>query len=122
MKKRTIVILGAVLVIILSVSLYIKIEIEKPKKAEKENYKKNAETYKLLTIDGYDAATGTTIQKINVWSDYEKRTYAFSLNHGDKVSILDRGIGSGNNWVRIKDNKGRTGYITDYFVREFKYE
>lgn len=122
MKKRTIIILGIVLAILLSIALYIKKEIEKPKKTELKEYKKNAEPYKLLTIDGYDVATGKTIQEINVWSDYNKRTYAFSLHHGDKVSILDRGIGSGNNWVRIKDNKGRTGYITDYFIREFKYE
>lgn len=69
-----------------------------------------------VIIDGYDKTTKTTLPRLNVWEDYETREFAFALNHGTKVWMLDRD-GDG---VKIITRRGRIGWITYWFIKELK--
>ena len=67
-------------------------------------------------IDGYDPHTGSIIDPINVWKDYEDRTFAGKVNHGEKVTLLRR-VGDG---VLIETSSGLTGWVTYFFIKDFK--
>lgn len=69
------------------------------------------------TINGYDSATGSIIDPINVFKDYENRNLGISgkARHGEKVTILEKS-GSG---VRIKTGSGVVGWVSNWFVKEY---
>jgi len=68
------------------------------------------------TINGYDSATGSIIDPINVFKNYENRNLGISgkAKHGEKVTILEK---SGNG-VRIKTGSDVTGWVSSWFVKE----
>ncbi len=76
----------------------------------------SVQSYRSGTINGYDSATGSIIDPINVFNDYENRNLGISgkAKHGEKVTILEK---SGNG-VRIKTGSGVTGWISSWFVKE----
>lgn len=71
-----------------------------------------------LTLDGYDKQSGTTIQEINLWKDYNKRAagVAATARDGDKVKLVKR-EGEG---VLIELQNGKQGWVTYYFIKEYK--
>lgn len=73
---------------------------------------------RFVTLDGYDAATGITIQKINLWKDYNNRRAGISATaqHGEKVKLIRR-EGDG---VLVETKAGKRGWVTYYFIKEFK--
>lgn len=76
----------------------------------------SVQSYKAGTINGYDSATGSIIDPINVFKDYENRDLGISgkAKHGEKVTILEK---SGNG-VRIKTGSDITGWVSSLFVKE----
>ena len=73
-------------------------------------------TAKTVTIDGYDPAADTTMHEINIWGNYVSRSYAGSVMHGEKVTMLKR-EGDG---VLIKISDGTTGWVSYSFIKELK--
>jgi hypothetical protein len=71
-----------------------------------------------VTLDGYDKAAGITVQTINVWKDYNDRNAGTvgTGRHGEKVEVVRR---SGDG-VQIELSNGKRGWVTYYFIREFK--
>ena len=65
-------------------------EAEKKKKLDTKVQEANPNYRKELTIDGRDPAAGDIIDPINVWSNYETRTYAGKVRHGEKVTLVKR--------------------------------
>ncbi len=67
------------------------------------------------TIDGYDAASGTTIDPINLWKDYADRSKGVTgtVRHGERVSVI-RQTGSG---VLVETSAGVRGWLNAAFVR-----
>ncbi len=76
----------------------------------------SVQSYRPGTINGYDSATGSIIDPINVFKDYENRDLGISgkAKHGEKVTILEK---SGNG-VRIKTSSDVTGWVSSWFVKE----
>ena len=68
------------------------------------------------TMDGYDSDSGTIIDPINVWSDYENRVFGGKLHHGEKVTLIKR-IGDG---VLVKNATGTKGWVTYFFIKELQ--
>jgi hypothetical protein len=68
------------------------------------------------TINGYDSASDSIINPINVFKDYENRALGITgkVNHGDRVTISKR---SGNG-LKIYADSGVTGWVNKEFVRE----
>jgi len=68
------------------------------------------------SITGYDSATGSIIDPINIFIDYENRNrgLAGKAKHGETVTILEK---SGRG-VKIRTNSGITGWVSDWFVKE----
>ncbi|HEY3404957.1 MAG TPA: hypothetical protein VGK59_16320 [Ohtaekwangia sp.] len=92
-------------------------EYNKRKKAEAESSKKSAASQKTsLTIDGRDPATGDIIDPLNLWANYETRTYARKVGHGEIVTLIKR-EGDG---VLIETESGQRGWITYFFIKEYK--
>jgi len=73
---------------------------------------------RIVHIDGYDAATGSIITPLNVWKNYDARTFAFKIDHGASVTMLKKT--SDGNGVYIRDASGREGWITYFFIEELK--
>ena len=69
-----------------------------------------------VTIDGYDPAADTTIQKIDIWRTYEKRSYSGTVSHGEEVKMLLRR----DDVVLIKKSDETVGWISYWFVKELK--
>lgn len=73
---------------------------------------------KIITgrIDGYDPATKSIINPINIFKSYENRNLGISgkAAHGEKITILER---SGNG-VKIKTFYEVTGWVSSWFVKE----
>lgn len=70
-----------------------------------------------ITLDGYDASINYTIQYINVWKNWAQREMGTvaTLPHGTQVELLE------HKGRRVKIRHGEVeGFVTDYFVREFK--
>lgn len=67
-------------------------------------------------MNGYDSATGSIINPINVFKDYENRNLGISgkASHGEKVTILE----TSGNGVKIKTASGITGWVSNWFVKE----
>ncbi|MFM8348580.1 MAG: hypothetical protein ACKOAR_11120 [Bacteroidota bacterium] len=93
-------------------------EILRKKTSNKHNQKKYDSTQpeeKFVTMDGTDK-DGTIIQSINIWSDYQKRTYAGKVRHGESVKYIRRE----GNGVMIETHTGNRGWVTYFFIKEFK--
>ena len=70
-----------------------------------------------VTLDGWDPDAQLTIPLINVWRSCSQRELgvAITLPHGTSVELLE------HKGRRVKIRHGdATGYVTDYFIREFK--
>jgi len=52
----------------------------------------SVQSYGFGTINGYDSATGSIIDTINVFKDYENRNLGISgkARHGEKVAVLEK--------------------------------
>ena len=76
----------------------------------------SVQSYRSGTINGYDSATGSIIDPINVFKDHENRNLGISgkVRHGEKITILEK---SGNG-VRIKTSSDVTGWVSSWFVKE----
>lgn len=91
---------------------------KKEDKNETSNNKVDPEYGRELTIDGWDPATNSIIDPLNLWENYETRTYAGKVRHGNKVWYVRRN-GDG---ILIETKSGQRGWITYFFIREFKNE
>jgi len=71
-----------------------------------------------LTLDGYDPQAGITVQAINLWNDHADRGagIAGTGRHGERVQLVRR-AGEG---VLVKLPDGTRGWVTYYFIREYK--
>ena len=90
----------------------------KEKALKDKKSKDNAGLGRKLTIDGYDPAVGDIIDPINLWENYDTRTYAGKLRHGEIVTLIRR-EGDG---VFIQKKSGLRGWVTYFFIREFNEE
>ena len=70
----------------------------------------------MLTLDGWDHASQSTIDPINLWENYDTRTFAGIAHHGDSVRLVTR-KGDG---VLIETESGVKGWVTYRFIKEFK--
>jgi len=71
----------------------------------------------VVTIDAYDSASGGLIDPINVWDNYEtRRKIVDKVMHNEKVSMIKR-EGDG---ILIRTDRGREGWVTYFFIKEFK--
>jgi hypothetical protein len=72
----------------------------------------------FVTMDGYDSASDSIIDPINLWIDYDDRSagIAAKAKHGDKVKFVQRG-GDG---ILVETTDGVQGWVTYYFIKEFK--
>ena len=69
-----------------------------------------------VTIDGMEGGQ-LTCPTVNVWNNYTSRDRVVArVSHGTRVEFVRR---SGNA-VLIKTPNGAQGWVTDYFIREFK--
>lgn len=69
-----------------------------------------------VTIDGYDPDADITVERINIWSNYENRSPAGFVFHGEKVKMLKRD----GDAVLIRTSYGATGWVTYWFIKELK--
>lgn len=88
---------------------------DKRKEVQKKNEASVEKKGTELTIDGWDPATKSIIDPINLWKNYETRTYAGNVQHGEKVKFIKRD-GDG---VLIETKSGIQGWVTYFFIREF---
>lgn len=70
------------------------------------------------TLDGYDSASGTTLQTINIWRNYTDRNQGLAGKgtHGEAVQLIRR-EGDG---VLIQTSAGVRGWVNYRFIRELK--
>lgn len=76
-------------------------------------------TVETGTISGYDHATKTIINPINIFKDYDNRMLGISgkARHGEKVTILER-KGSGEpHGVKVRTSSGVVGWLSNWFVK-----
>lgn len=67
-----------------------------------------------VVMNGYDQASGTTIDPINVWDDYATRqTVVARVHDGARVTMLRR---SGDG-VLIRTRDGVEGWVTYWFIK-----
>ena len=71
-----------------------------------------------VTLDGYDKDADVTIYDINVWKDYDDRAAGIvgTGNHGEQVKFIKQ-VGDG---VLIELPNGKQGWVTYYFIKEYK--
>lgn len=69
----------------------------------------------LVTINGFDLATNSIIDPINLWGNYETRTLVGQVHHGEKVYFIKR-EGEG---ICIETKSGIKGWVTYFFISEF---
>ena len=110
-----------ILPIIILISIAVYCPKDPKKKTGKDTTKSKYEDVdtvdvKTVTIDGYDTAADTTIQKINIMSTSEAGSYAGSVMHGEKVKMLLRK----DDFVLIKTSDETVGWINYWFVKELK--
>lgn len=72
---------------------------------------------KMVTMDGTENGQ-LQVYTINIWKDYNNRDKGMSgtVNHGDKVFFVKRQ----GNGVLIETQGGQRGWVTHYFIKEFK--
>ena len=81
----------------------------------------SSEDHTYVTMDGVDT-TGKDLKyivsKINLWKDYNNRGAGVtgSVSHGEKVKLLRR---EGDR-VQIETKDKIKGWVTYYFIKEFK--
>lgn len=92
--------------------------IKEEKALKDKKSEDNAELGRKLTIDGYDPAVGDIIDPINLWENYDTRTYAGKLRHGEIVTLIRR---EGDR-VFIQKKSGSRGWVTYFFIKEFNEE
>ena len=80
--------------------------------------KNDGDNSNLVTIDGYDKSSRTTIKNINIWRDYNNRSKGIIsiVQHGDRVKLLKR-MGDA---VFIETDRKQKGWVTYYFIKEIK--
>jgi hypothetical protein len=72
---------------------------------------------RVVTMDGMDKASGTVIDPINVWGNYQTRTSVVAhVRSGDKVKLISRN-GDG---VQIETDNGTRGWVTYWFIKELQ--
>jgi len=73
---------------------------------------------RYVTMDGTDPASGTTIDPINLWDDYQTRSRVTGhAVHGALVTLLQR---SGDG-CEVQTNTGDRGWVTcSNFIKEFR--
>ena len=72
---------------------------------------------RMVTMDGTDKASGTVIDPINVWSDYQTRSSVVArVASGAKVKLISRN-GDG---VQIETASGARGWVTYWFIKELQ--
>ena len=72
---------------------------------------------RIVTMSGYDQASGTTIDPINVWDDYQTRAHVVAtVRNGEKVTLIRR---SGDG-VQIETASGARGWVTYWFIKELQ--
>lgn len=71
---------------------------------------------RIVTIDGTDNDAGDVIQDINLWENYQTRTWAGRVKHGQKVYFIRR-EGDG---VLVETKSGLKGWVTYWFIKEEK--
>ncbi len=111
MKRSTVV--GLVMAaLILCVAIQVMGSREKP------IVHHTAPTPWYVTLDGYDKDAGITVRDINLWKNYNDRNQgvAGTAKHGEKVKYIRR-AGDG---VLIELSNGTQGWVTYYFIKEFK--
>jgi hypothetical protein len=69
---------------------------------------------RTVTIDGTDPDVGVVIQEINLWKNYQTRTWAGRVKHGQKVYFIKR-EGDG---VLVETKSGLKGWVTYWFIKE----
>ena len=114
-NKRLVVrilIIGGVIIVISIVSFWILL----PPKQSHISAKNNLISNQTGTIDGYDPASDSIIDPINLWLNYETRVYAGRVRHGEKINIIKR-VGDG---VLIEKENGKRGWLTYFFIKELK--
>ncbi len=84
--------------------------------ADEQEKETTDESVKYVTLDGQDE--GITIKEIRLWKDYNNRMsgVATTASHGEKVTFIRR---EGDGVLVETKNKIR-GWVTYYFVKEFK--
>lgn len=106
-RKRKIIISIIALIII---SFFVIPKIAGPIRT---SYKPNETTLNYYgTVDGYDSASGTIIDPINIWTDYNNRRFAGKVRHGERVKLIKR-VGDG---VLIEKENGKRGWLTYFFI------
>ncbi len=70
---------------------------------------------RIVTIDGTDDV-GDVIPELNLWENYQTRTWAGRVKHGEKVFFIRR-EGDG---VLVETKSGLKGWITYWFIKEEK--
>ncbi len=85
------------------------------KKPKSTNRTINKDYGRQLTIDGWDPASKSVIDPLNLWKDYQSRTYAGKVRHGEIVTLVKR-EGDG---VLIETKSGLRGWITYFFIKEY---
>lgn len=115
-KAWIVVILG--IVIIVALMLNARNKRTNPPPPTQPTIEKPIFQEKVAHIDGYDSATGEIITPLNVWSNYDTRSFAYKIDHGATVTMIDRT--ADGNGVKIRDASGREGWITYFFIKELK--
>lgn len=74
---------------------------------------------RVVTMDGLDAASGTTLPTINLWDNYQTRAHITGRAHHGETATLLRQDGAG---CEVRTASGAQGWVTcANFVREFKH-
>lgn len=86
-----------------------------PRRQQKTSARKQIE-YTHGTINGYDKASNSIIDPINVFKDYKNRSLGISgkTSHGERVTISDRA----GNGLKIHTDSGVSGWVSKDFVKE----
>jgi hypothetical protein len=76
---------------------------------------------KTGTMDGHDTKDKSwiAVPNIGVWNDSIRTStskHIFKIKHGEKVKLLKR---QGDR-ILIENKKGQKGWVTDFFIKEFK--
>jgi hypothetical protein len=73
---------------------------------------------RTVTINADDPASGTRIDPVNVWRDYNDRSagVAGRVRHGDRVGLIRQDGGA----ALIRLNDGTQGWVNAQFIAELR--